>query len=169
MVLALRAVLVMLIFLLGLNTAVAQDKKFSNVASWCVLSTDADYANVLCKRLKDETRKLSATSKLGYMDLGSHEDKPGQPWRPEKATSETVDLVFFIRGTKGGTVSSSVQISAGIYKPAGEAGIDRGGQMRIVLWEQGAVADGPPDQISEAMGNHMTTKLVNLFEWLGGD
>ena len=149
------------------SKAHAVEAETKAINAWCVLSTDEAYAHVICERLKKEAEKLSGIAKLDFTSGETQRDIPGVPNSGnQKPTEGTLNLMFFIRGTPGATVGMSVRILAGIDVPADDVGVAISTPVRIVLWEQSAVAGGPIDQISKAMGDHMTAKLSDFYDWL---
>ena len=149
------------------SSAHGQEPGTKAITAWCVLSTDEAYARAICERLKKEAEKLSGIAKLGFTSGKTQRDVPGVPNASNHISTEgTLNLLFFIRGTQGATVGVSVRIVAGVDVPADDVGVAVSTPVRIVLWEQSAVAGGPVDQISKAMGNHMAGKLSDFYDWL---
>ena len=149
------------------SRALAEDVETNAITAWCVLSTDEAYAHAICNRLKQEAEKLSGIAKLKHTSVKTQPDVPGVPnMGNQKPAEGTLNLLFFIRGTEGANPGVSVRIVAGVDVPADDVGVAVSTRVRIVLWEQSAVAGGPVDHITKAMGDHMAGKLSNFYDWL---
>ncbi len=160
--------LVVGILMCNFSTGLAATEGQPNViAASCILSTDETYAHEICERLKHEAKKLTEMAGLDYFDSGKRKDVPGVPVLPEGVVSDsTISLMFFVRGTVGRNVGASVRILAAVHTLASEAELEFSTPVRIVLWEQSAVATGRADKITKAMGDHMAGKLSDFYGWL---
>ena len=138
------------------------------IKAQCIVSTKRKYARKICERLSNAAMLLADDSGIEYAYSGVSEN-----FKPEKEANskQTLQLLFYIRGTRGRNVGTSVRIVAGVrFAAAIEKPIDGKTTQQtprsglLVLWEKSVVAEGPSKKMINGISPHMIKKMDGLFK-----
>lgn len=143
---------------------------FDQIAVRCVLSTKQRYVQKMCNILVAAAKELAADSGINIKNLGIVSKYEITTETTKEAEAKpSLQLIFYIRGTRGKNVGTSVNIQAAVnYENAVEQNStnQHPRQGLLVLWQTSAVAQGEKRKISKPVAGHMVKKLEKLFDMI---